>query len=354
MSNNNTRTSTGTYTSSSDYLIAVLLGIVGFVAIGTWATGQLAGLLFKFSWPQVPFSEAFSIAIKLPSHITDPRQAWPATAQEDLPGPIGFLIAVILVIALLTTICVYVARWLGRSKRVRGYASHGQLAATLSEKAALAKAVRLRPELSGTRARLTDVAVRLGRAHPSGTRLAASIENSVAVFAAPRQGKTSQIIIPWLTDWPGAAVVTSVRSDVLENTLTLREKFGPVAVVDLTGEGWPYPLSWSPLSGCEDFDKARTRADVMVRIGKSSSSDSTNAGFFGLTATNLLAAWMHTAAVTGCSMTDVLRWALSEGDDEPIRLLAASTSAHEGVAAMLDTIYSSPTETRSNMWATVL
>jgi type IV secretory pathway TraG/TraD family ATPase VirD4 len=92
----------------------------------------------------------------------------------------------------------------------------------------------------------------------------------------------------------------------------------------------------------------------MVRVGKEPGGDSTNAAFFGLTATNLLAAWLHTAALCGNTMDDVLRWALHEGDDEPITLLAGCDRAHPHVAAMLESIYASPTETRSNMWATVM
>jgi type IV secretion system protein VirD4 len=53
-------------------------------------------------------------------------------------------------------------------------------------------------------------------------------------------------------------------------------------------------------------------------------------------------------------MSDVLRWALDGTDDEPIQLLATAPGAAPGVAAMLDNIYRSPAETRSNMWTTVL
>jgi type IV secretion system protein VirD4 len=126
--------------------------------------------------------------------------------------------------------------------------------------------------------------------------------------------------------------------------------------MDLSGTRWPHPLRWSPTSDCHRFDKARLRADVMVQVGKpeTGGADSTNAGFFGATATNLLAAWLHAAALNGRGMTDVLRWALTETDDEPIRLLAAAPAAAPGVADMLDAIYRSPAETRSNMWTTVL
>jgi type IV secretion system protein VirD4 len=67
-------------------------------------------------------------------------------------------------------------------------------------------------------------------------------------------------------------------------------------------------MSWDPVSRCDSFDRARARADVMVVVGKSeATSDSNDGGFFGLNATNLLAGWLHAAALSGGSVNDVLR-----------------------------------------------
>jgi type IV secretion system protein VirD4 len=350
---NRTAASGGVLTSVSDYAVAAVVAAVAFATAGTWVTGQLAGLLFTGSWPRTSLAEAVHVAARLPARLADPRMAWPAAVRDDLPGPVGMYTTAVLVAAAMTTMTVLVLRLARRGREQRGFASRRQLTSNLSANSVLAAARRLRPDLPG-RPAITDVAVGLGRAVPSRMRLYASIENSVVLFAAPRQGKTSQVIIPWLADWPGPALVTSVRGDVVENTLALRRDRGPVAVVDFAAEGWPYRLRWSPLSGCHRYEKARQRADIMVQVGKQGSTDSTNAGFFGLTATNLLAGWMHAAAICGRSMDDVLRWALSEGDDEPITLLAGNPSAHPHVASMLDGIYASPAETRSNMWSTVM
>jgi type IV secretory pathway TraG/TraD family ATPase VirD4 len=209
---------------------------------------------------------------------------------------------------------------------------------------------------------VNEVAVTAGRTDPgvhgTSTPVVIGLENSVLVLAAPRVGKTSQVVIPWVTDWPGPAIVTSVRPDVALATLELRRRRGPVAVMDLTGATWPQPLVWSPTTGCESFDAARRRADLLVTVGKTSGpgigADSTNAAFFGTSATNLLAGWLHAAALTGRTMSDVLDWALDERKNEPIRLLGTHPGAAAGTAALLDALYRSPVETRSNLWATVL
>ncbi|WP_433458263.1 type IV secretory system conjugative DNA transfer family protein [Micromonospora sp. CA-248212] len=259
-----------------------------------------------------------------------------------------------LVLAVLVSAGVFIGRQVASGHQQRGFASKAQLAENLSAAAALESAAVIRPDLPRKAVQITDVAVQLGRAIPSRMRLFASVEHAVMLFAPPRQGKTSQVIIPWLRDWAGPALVTSVRGDVIENTLTIRRDLGPVAIIDFAREGWPYRLRWSPLAGCDSYDKARERANTMVRVGKDGAGDSTNAAFFGMTATNLLGGWMHVAAITGRTMTDVLTWALNEGDDEPIKLLADHSGANPNVAPMLEGIYAAPAETRSNMWATVM
>lgn len=180
------------------------------------------------------------------------------------------------------------------------------------------------------------------------------IENSVLMLAAPRQGKTSQVIIPWIRAWHGPMLVTSVRGDVLDATALIRRGLGPTLAMAPTGMvEWPDQVQWSPTSGCENFGKAMQRADLMVKIGKSETTDSSGAGFFGATATSLLAGWLHAAAITGRSMEDVLRWGFNAHVEEPIKLLAESRRAEPGVAEMLDSLYRNPGDTRANLFATV-
>lgn len=66
------------------------------------------------------------------------------------------------------------------------------------------------------------------------------------MIAAPRQGKSSQVVIPWVHHWPGPALVTSMRMDVLLATAMLRAERGPVAVMAPTGMAlWPSMVRWS-------------------------------------------------------------------------------------------------------------
>jgi type IV secretion system protein VirD4 len=375
----------------SDYLLAGLLILIAVVTGGVWAVGQTAALLTGHGWPNLPVTDGLGIATRLPRHLSDPAAAWPVGVRPLLPGPAGFTVAALVDLLVTVAAAVVAARVFGHRRRRRGFASPAQLRAVFSHHAARRHAPRLRPGLTGTptetvkqtgrrrgwprpsgpvrarhavagRVAVREVAVDAGRADPDvhGTAmpLAVGIENSVLVLAAPRTGKTSQVVIPWVTDWPGPALVTSVRPDVALATLELRSERGPVAVMDLTGTTWPDPLTWSPTTGCQRFDAARRRADLLVTVGKTSGhgigADSTNAAFFGTSATNLLAAWLHAAALTNRTMTDVLAWALNDHDDTPIRLLDSASGAAAGVTGMLDSLYRSPAETRANLFATVL
>ncbi|GGK82099.1 hypothetical protein Sme01_38500 [Sphaerisporangium melleum] len=355
MARNETIAGRAVFDGPADYLLFGGLACIAVSVVGVWLTGQIAGLVFAFSWPDADLGDCFSVLTRLPHHLSDPKQAWPASARASLPGWPGFLLSALATFTGLVAAAVAgIRRFGGRSHR--GFASRRELARSMSQQAVLVRGAVVRPSVAGTDFTVEDVGVRLGRARTGGMPLAVSSESSVLLMSAPRQGKTSMVIIPWLHRWPGPALVTSVRKDVVEATALLRaEGDRPVLVMTPTGMiGWPDLVRWSPTSGCESFDKARARADVMVTVGKSGAQqDSGNAAYFGMTATNLLAGWLHAAALSGRSMADVLRWALDERLDQPVKILRDHPGAAPGTAAMLDAAYRSPEGTRSNLWTTV-
>ena len=229
--------------------------------------------------------------------------------------------------------------WLQIHRRPDGFATRVELRRALTVKAAR---------------RRSPVTLPLGRAVGHlRTQLAVAAEDSVLVLAAPRQGKTSQVIIPWLTDWPGPALVTSIRTDVLTTTAILRQERGPVAVLAPTGMvSWPDQVRWSPTTGCVDLDTARRRASVLVTVGQAEKQDSSNAGYFSSNAINLVTLWHHAADVAGLGMHDVLKWSLDERDDTPVTLLRDHPNAAPGAAELADALYRTPPETRSGLWTT--
>jgi type IV secretion system protein VirD4 len=340
----------------TDMILIGLLVTAVAVALATWLAGQLAGLLFLGRWPPANLADGLEAALRLPGHLADPRQAWPASVRGSLPaGAVRFAVAGLLSLAALSAGAVFAGRQARGRRRRRGFASRADLNASLTPRAVIARGKAVRPSLAGAKTTVDDVGIRLGRAIPSRIPLACSAEDSVEVLSAPRQGKTSDFIIPWLHTWPGPAFATSIRPDVLMATAIPRRARGPVAVMAPTGMiDWPNVLRWDPASGCDSFDKAHARADVLVTVGKTASAnDSNDGGYFAMNATNLLAAWLHAAALSGGTARDVLKWAFDERDDAPIRILATSPDAADGTAAMLDALYRLPPDTtRASLWTT--
>jgi type IV secretion system protein VirD4 len=356
MRGDQTTTRVGLADTATDFVLIGLLAVAVAASAGMWLTGQLAAMLFAGRWPPLSLGDGLAAALRLPAYLADPRQAWPSAAQADLPnGILPFAVAGPLVLAALASAATWAGRRAAATRRSRGFASRADLNVSLAVRAVIAWGKAVRPSLTGAKVTVEEVGIRLGRAVPSGLPLACSAEDSVEILAAPRQGKTSDFIIPWLHTWPGPAFATSIRPDVLLATAVPRRARGPVAVMAPTGMiSWPEILRWDPASGCASFDKAHARADVMVTVGKTSSaSDSNDGGYFAMNATNLLAAWLHAADLSGGTARDVLHWAFDERDDAPIRILASSPDAADGTAAMLDALYRLPPDTtRASLWTT--
>jgi len=337
--------------------LVLMLGVGFFVVtgVGTWAWGEVAGLLAHGGLPGVSLSRSLPIAMQLPRHLSDPRAAWPVDVAAVLPGPASFYCTGgLLLIACAGLTFVGLRTWARFRRCDDGFAARRDLTIHLAESAVVKRGPVVRPSLAKTSFGLSDVGLPLGRSIPDKVKLAVSTEDSVVVIAAPRQGKSSQVVIPWVHRWPGSALVTSMRMDVLLATAALRGKQGPVAVMAPTGmTSWSSMVRWSPTSGCKNLDKARERAEVMVTVGRSEKQDSSNAGYFGANATNLLTLWLHAAALASRSMLDVLAWSLNDRDDTAVKLLRDHPAAAPGSAQLLDGLYRTPPETKSGLWTTV-
>ncbi|MEZ0109298.1 type IV secretion system protein VirD4 [Catenulispora sp. EB89] len=338
-----------------DFVIMLAVGLCVVAGVGTWLWGEAAGLLAHGVAPHVPPARSLSIVLHLAEHLRDPRTAWPADAAAILPGPVLFYCAGLLLLAAGAGLTVVGARvWVRFRRRDDGFATRRDLTVHLAASAVTKRGPVVRPSLRKAPFGLTDVGLPLGHSIPEKVKLAVSTEDSVVVIAAPRQGKSSQVVIPWVHRWPGSALVTSMRMDVLLATAALRGRRGPVAVMAPTGmTSWSSMVRWSPTSGCKNLDKARERAEVMVTVGRSEKQDSSNAGYFGANATNLLTLWLHAAALAGRSMLDVLTWSLNDRDDTPVKLLRDHPDAAPGSAQLLDGLYRTPPETKSGLWTTV-
>ena len=135
-------------------------------------------------------------------------------------------------------------------------------------------------------------------------------EHAALVIGPPRSGKTSAVIIPATTMWPGPVVTTSTKADILHVTLTARRRHGRTWILDPSGQ-LPLPegterLNWSPLLGCTDWDTAIDRAWMLTQSARPDPSG--DALHWTERAAALLAALLHAAAIGGLPMSTLLGW----------------------------------------------
>ncbi len=243
-----------------------------------------------------------------------------------------------------------VTRFAARTRRRAGVASAIEIWRNASVRAMRRRTGIVRPSLANLsrwerrKVAAADVAVQLCR---SGLmRVWAAIEDVVLVFGGPRSGKTG-----WMAgrviDHPGAAVVTSTRTDLLKLCGPFRAKRGPVLVFNAVGlAGIASTITFDPLTGCTDPVTAMERATDMI-AASSHRGGSGDREFWDGQARRILAALLHAAALDGVavggkrSMRDVQAWLSDPGRaarEVPALLRRSQVAAFEmDVTQFLDT-----------------
>jgi type IV secretion system protein VirD4 len=193
----------------------------------------------------------------------------------------------------------------------------------------------------------------LGQTDPGGQLLAAEPKHSVCVLGPAGSGKTCSVVIPTLLDWDGPAVVTSVKTDVLDATVNRRDGLGPVLIYDPTGStGRPSDelATWNPLAACRTWADAHEMAGWLVDAAAPNDGQR-GEPFWTSKGRQLLAPLLFAAGTGGLGMADVVRWAqLQEVDDVEDRL------KDQGVVEALNAfraVRKYPANTAGSIYATV-
>jgi hypothetical protein len=178
-------------------------------------------------------------------------------------------------------------------------------------------------------------------------------EGSMLVIGPPRSGKTSCIIIPAVLDAPAAVVSTSTKPDVLEATVFRRWAIGNCFVFDPTGSmtipAGAYPLRWSPVVGCDTFEKAVAMARALSSAARPGATLSESAHWVER-AEGLLAPLLYTANLAGRDMATVCRWVISRDVREPMAVLEGPD--HELAHTVLGGVLATEERERSGIFST--
>jgi type IV secretion system protein VirD4 len=175
---------------------------------------------------------------------------------------------------------------------------------------------------------------------------------SVMAIAPTRTGKTSRLVVPNLLRWDGPAVVTSVKRDVYDLTVTRRGELGPTYLFDPTGATGLPSVRWSPLLTSTSFpDATRTAAWLADAAAVEDKHDA--AKFWETLATKLLAPMLYAAAATGRTMAEVSRWVDRAAFDEVATILEKKLEDEDACAAWA-AIKGLPPETRGSVFGTAM
>lgn len=253
-------------------------------------------------------------------------------------------------------------RWGGRGRgrqgdphRVKGLATAAQVRRFFSA-ATVAAMIWLRPDLD--RPTAWDLAVRVGTARRQVCWI--PIEDSVAVSAPSRSGKTRWLVYGVVCEFPGAVVTTSVRGELAVGTIMYRKQRGPVAVfaptgIDAEGEAGDElrraTMRWSLTRGCEQPEVALRRAAALAANGGKGTS---NDAFWREHGIRVLAPLLMAAAVSGQGADALDRWSDGPGQArEAVRILSEHPDACHRWADTLGAELGGDQRTVDNIWATV-
>ena len=151
--------------------------------------------------------------------------------------------------------------------------------------------------------------------------LAAERNQSVIVFGPSQSRKTSGFAVPAILGWDGPVVATSVKADLVGDTLAARRHLGTVSCFDPTGATGLPPAGWSPLASCSTWPGARRAAASLTEGGRAAAGSMADADFWYATATKMLAPLLLAAATGGLRMADVVRWVDTREESEVLDLL---------------------------------
>jgi len=306
----------------ADAVLAAAAGAAMAVAGWVWLSGQIAAWVVAGRWPPVSVVSAAAIVIHLPSHLDDPRAAWPRSGRDLLPGPVPLYAC-----GLLLLLAAAGAGWIGwRARRRRPRPAGGARWARRQD------LLPLRVRRPGHTSRLVLGRTRSGG--PGGRRggvlLATEARHSLLVVGPTQSGKTSGLAVPALLEWRGPVIATSVKDDLAAATLAWRARHGPCWVFDPTRASGLQPLAgWSPLASCPDWSGAQRVAGWLVEATPARSGMA-DAAFWYAAAAKQLAPLLLAAQRGGMGMAEVVRWTNAGAFDEPSRLLELSG---EGAAA---------------------
>jgi len=261
-----------------------------------------------------------------------PAAAFPPDVAGSVAGPLAFWAAAAVILGAGIAPMMW---WMERRTRAGG-PEQGARWATASD---LKPLIVRRP----TPGRLT-----LGEG-PGRRLLATEPGHSLLVLGPTQSGKTSGLAIPAILEWPGPVVATSVKADLVQDTIAARGGRGDVWVYDPSGSVSDADRStWTPLAGCDTWRGALRTASWMAQAARDRQLGESD--FWYANAAKLLAPLLFAANIAELTIGDVVRWVDVQDSDE-VALLLKLSGCEEALAAATAS-WNRDERTRSSVYTT--
>lgn len=207
-----------------------------------------------------------------------------------------------------------------RRRKYQGEAGLFDVRSSLSVRHAVREMARLAPALPAAQAYIA-----LGETlHRPALTVAVSRAESIGIFAPPQTIKTvamSRMVL----DAPGAVLATSSRADQYRQTVAVRERLGPVLVLDADGYGPGTNFGWSPVRGCERAGDAMRRAGDFMQASPRDPSGKDS--WHEDRGKRLLMLALHAAALSRRDMYAVRGWCQDPEDEDFLKALRMPMAA---------------------------
>lgn len=351
-------------------VILVIIGLV--VGIAVAAVGVAFVRDGQLTWPHLEFRslrEAGAGKMIDVKNSDASKQGWQFPIVLTMPAPWLWCIPIGVVLALLWCRLLVVPlykRTLRETRHQTGLAQLSKIRKQFGGKVVRGRGKFTLPAAGWLRRLglpMTSFGYDIGRAIKprAGWALWCDWEQRVRIIARQGWGKTLRLLVPIIRGLPGPALISSIEAEIFLTTVTARQyrrrptrypilrllpayrqvRKYPVFVVDVTSvdtriaAGYSQ-IRWNPIPGCQDPIVATNRARALVHAGdKESGTDNGTDKFFRDAATDVMAAWLHAAALSGnIEISDLMVWLRDSDVATPKSLLLAAGGRADGGAIL--------------------
>jgi type IV secretion system protein VirD4 len=302
-----------------DAALLIVIGLLAALLAAVWLWGATAGVLFGAGAPRVAPGQLLGVLVHLPGHLGDPGLAWPATDRVRLPGAAGFYAALALVAGGLAGAGASLTRvagpWLGRHAGAARWASTSELRALRGTRRAWMAGWHW-PRARGGRGGRSAQSARLVLGRHRGRLLYGEQRHALVAFGPPQSGKSAGLAVPALLEWPGPAVASSIKTDLLSVTQARRAALGPTFIFDPFALSGTASHTWSPLRSATTWDGALEAAWRLACAGEVDGRGVEGGDFWAIAAEQRLAPLLFVASRSGEGIETLVRWAYGQGTRE--------------------------------------